>query len=217
MLQFVKRRAALEVILKRGFGPSEVVGVNARFPFREGIWHLAVLVAEHLLPARREIDLVALDVPIPNPVARSLHRKIEAGALAERFLLRLTTLLNFPAKLLVDLFHVLECGNEHVEQMITIDAQCVGLAAKADEAMIVGTRGAARPAVEQPAHAGERLVALAQQPDEAVGPGFEGVQNARRIDLRRMGADHDFGETRLSFDAPAEIETSRAEEKTEGK
>src|SRR5260370_5544142 len=113
MLQFVKRRAGLEVILNRGFGPSAVVGVNARLPFREGIWHLAVLVAEHLLPARREIDLVALDVPIPNPVARSLHRKIEAGSLAERFLLRLTTLLNFPPQLLVYLFHVPESGNYH--------------------------------------------------------------------------------------------------------
>ena len=71
---------------------------------------------------------------------------------------------------------------------IAIDAQSVGLAAKADEAMIVGTRSAARPAVEQPAHAGESFVALAQQSDEAVGPGFKGVQNACRIDLRRISS-----------------------------
>src|SRR5262249_24707103 len=46
----------------------------------EAVGHLVVLPAQHRLPARREVDLVGLDVPVPQAVLGALDGQGEAVA-----------------------------------------------------------------------------------------------------------------------------------------
>ena len=76
---------ALEVVLHRVRHLGKIVRVNPRSPFVEGRADLAVLIAEHLAPARRIVDLVAGDIPVPDAFARTFQRELPACfAVAQR-------------------------------------------------------------------------------------------------------------------------------------
>ena len=63
----------------------DVVGVDAAEPLVGLVADLALVVAEHRLPARREVDLVGAEVPVPQPVVGAAHReRVALLALAQR-------------------------------------------------------------------------------------------------------------------------------------
>ncbi len=66
---FEDRRLAGNVIANRGLHAGQVIRMHQAAPVRRAA-HVLVRVAEHRLPARREIDLVALDIEIPEPIVR---------------------------------------------------------------------------------------------------------------------------------------------------
>ena len=64
-------QVGLERLRERG----AVVGMHAAEPLAAGVAELGLGVAEHLLPARREVQAVAADVPVPQAVVGALHRQ----------------------------------------------------------------------------------------------------------------------------------------------
>jgi hypothetical protein len=64
-----------QVRLERLGERGAVVGMDAAEPLAAGVAELGLGVAEHLLPARREVQAVAADVPVPQPVVGALHRQ----------------------------------------------------------------------------------------------------------------------------------------------
>jgi len=75
VLQFVSRYLAREISLKAGLGDLPVVRVQQSFPRGEVVLHFLVFVAEHTLPAGREIDFVGREIPIPHAVAAALNHQ----------------------------------------------------------------------------------------------------------------------------------------------
>ncbi len=87
VLQLVLRGAPCQVVADRRQGTLAVVGMEPRFPLLVAVADLVVLVAELLLPAGREVDLVGREVPVPEAVARAPDRHLEALAAAAEHLL----------------------------------------------------------------------------------------------------------------------------------
>jgi hypothetical protein len=52
--------------------------MEARNPFDEVVRDLIIGVAKQIFPARRQVDGVSLDVPIPDPVVGALDGELEA-------------------------------------------------------------------------------------------------------------------------------------------
>ena len=61
-------RLAGEVRAERRAQTLDLVGVHAIEPVEQRVADLVVAEAEHRLPARREIDAVTNDVPVPQAV-----------------------------------------------------------------------------------------------------------------------------------------------------
>ncbi len=64
---------ALQVGGQVGLDPVDVLGVDAAEPLAGGVADLAVLVADQGLPARRVVDAVAAQVPVPDAVVGAAH------------------------------------------------------------------------------------------------------------------------------------------------
>ena len=94
-------RQALDVRRDVHFELPEIITVNALEPFRHRIAQLAILIAEHGLPARRVIDAVGAHIPIPQPIVGAANRQgVALFAFAQRGLDALT-LVQLLAGLLV--------------------------------------------------------------------------------------------------------------------
>ena len=65
MLYFIKSRLTVEVAVERNSDAFLIFGMNARTPFLKLVGQLVVGIAQHRLPAGREVHLVGADVPIP--------------------------------------------------------------------------------------------------------------------------------------------------------
>src|SRR4029078_8083573 len=65
-------RAALEVVVEQGLSRGEVLGMDAAEPLEGGVADVAVVVAEHRFPAAGIVDLVGLEVPVPEAVVDAL-------------------------------------------------------------------------------------------------------------------------------------------------
>jgi hypothetical protein len=68
-------RGAGQVALERLGEPGAVVGVHAAQPLAGRIADLGLRIADHRLPARREVQLVGAHVPVPEPVVGALQRE----------------------------------------------------------------------------------------------------------------------------------------------
>jgi hypothetical protein len=66
---------AAQVALERLGEPRAVVGVHAAQPLPRRVADLGLRVADHRLPARREVQLVGAHVPVPQPVVGALERE----------------------------------------------------------------------------------------------------------------------------------------------
>ena len=71
------RRFARDVIADRGLYPRHVVRVHQGAPIRR-LTHIVLIVAEHGLPARRQIDPVVQGIEIPQPVVGAVDGKFVA-------------------------------------------------------------------------------------------------------------------------------------------
>ena len=64
-----------QVALERLREPGAVVGVHAAEPLARRVADLGLGVADHRLPARREVQPVGAHVPVPQPVVGALERE----------------------------------------------------------------------------------------------------------------------------------------------
>ena len=83
----VQRNLALQMALERREHQRAVVRMQARFVGGEVVAVLVLRVPEQGLVARRVVDLVGHEIPVPHAVTRSAQRKFEAlGGFAQRML-----------------------------------------------------------------------------------------------------------------------------------
>ena len=71
------RRLAGDVIADRGLHARHVVGMHERAPVGR-LPHVGLVVAEHGLPARREVDAVVERIEIPQAVVGAVERQLVA-------------------------------------------------------------------------------------------------------------------------------------------
>ena len=68
MLQLIIGPLAPDVFVERPQGPVGIIGVKPAGPLLELGGDFVIGMAQHTFPARREIDDVAADVPVPDAV-----------------------------------------------------------------------------------------------------------------------------------------------------
>ena len=85
MLALQVRRLAAKMAIDGRAQQDDVVGMHARQPLLGRVADLLFRVAEHRLPSRRVVDLVAAQVPHPQPVVRAARgQRVALLALAQR-------------------------------------------------------------------------------------------------------------------------------------
>src|SRR5688572_3099956 len=65
----------LQVLADLAPQPGAIAGVHAREPLLGAAGNFALLVAEHCRPAGRVVDLLALEVPVPEAVVGAARRQ----------------------------------------------------------------------------------------------------------------------------------------------
>src|SRR5258708_39177229 len=76
-----------------GFQMLDILRMHSREPFLRSVSDLVLLETKHGFPPRREIDLVAFQVPIPHPIVSALSSQSIAFLALAKFLLHPRLLL----------------------------------------------------------------------------------------------------------------------------
>ena len=91
--------APIDVCGERGPDVADFLRVEAFEPLGGDVRNLVFLPAEHLLPSRREVDDIGLQVPVPEPVIRAPHgQRVALLAFAQRGLGLATTELGLDTR-----------------------------------------------------------------------------------------------------------------------
>src|SRR6266849_2334358 len=86
VLAFVVSGAARKMSRECPLYPLEILVVHTRQPLAGVGADLRLVVTEHLLPARRPMDFIRAQIPVPESVVRAAHReRVTLLAIAQIF------------------------------------------------------------------------------------------------------------------------------------